>query len=82
MSIKPAPVAVLAALLALIFWGGTAIANRYAVGFADPIVVATLRSMLASDMSLTIMEAGGEIIQRFSSQSDDSRSPPAGAGTN
>jgi len=36
----------------------------------------------ASDMSLTIMEAGGEIIQRFSSQSDDSRSPPAGAGTN
>ena len=36
----------------------------------------------ASDMSLTIMEAGGEIIQRFSSQSDDSRSPPAEAGTN
>jgi hypothetical protein len=36
----------------------------------------------ASDMSLTIMEAGGEIIQRFSSQSDDSRSPSAEAGTN
>jgi len=36
----------------------------------------------ASDMSLTIMEAGGEIIQQFSSQSDDSGSPPAEAGTN
>jgi len=36
----------------------------------------------ANDMSLTIKEAGGEIIQRFSSQSDDSRSPPAEAGTN
>ncbi len=36
----------------------------------------------ANDMSLTIKEAGGEIIQRFSSQSDDRRSPPAEAGTN
>jgi len=36
----------------------------------------------ARDLSLTIMEAGGEIIQRFSSQSDDSPSPPAGAGMN
>ena len=36
----------------------------------------------ANDMSLTIKEAGGEIIQRFSSQSDDSPSPPAGAGMN
>lgn len=47
-------VPVLTALLALVFWGGTAIANRYAVGFADPIVVATLRSMLAGFVALVI----------------------------
>jgi len=35
-----------------------------------------------SDISLTIMEAGGEIIQQFSSQSDDNRNPPARAGMN
>ncbi len=54
MSTKPPPIAILAALLTLVFWGGTAIANRYAVGFADPIVVATLRSMLAGIVALMI----------------------------
>lgn len=54
MPTRPASVAVVAALLALVFWGGTAIANRYAVGFADPIVVATLRSMLAGGVALVV----------------------------
>ena len=46
--------AFLAALVTLVFWGGTAIANRYAVGFADPITVATLRSMLAGALALIV----------------------------
>lgn len=44
--------AFVAAIVALIFWGGTAVANRYAVGFIDPITVATLRSMLAGAIAL------------------------------
>ena len=54
MPTKPAPIATLAALLSLVFWGGTAIANRYAVAFADPIVVATLRSILAGIIALAV----------------------------
>lgn len=55
MSSKSPPViAVVAALVTLVFWGGTAIANRYAVGFADPITVATLRSMLAGGIALVV----------------------------
>jgi drug/metabolite transporter (DMT)-like permease len=46
--------AIIAAMFTLVFWGGTAIANRYAVGFADPITVATLRSMLAGAVALII----------------------------
>lgn len=47
-----AATAFIAAIFALIFWGGTAVANRYAVGFLDPITVATLRSMLAGAIAL------------------------------
>lgn len=47
-----ATTAFVAAIFALIFWGGTAVANRYAVGFIDPITVATLRSMLAGAIAL------------------------------
>ena len=54
MRSRPASVAIIAALIALIFWGGTAIANRYAVGFADPITVATLRSVLAGILALVV----------------------------
>lgn len=43
-----------AAVVALVFWGGTAIANRYAVEFADPVAVATLRSMLAGVIALIV----------------------------
>ena len=46
--------AFIAAIITLVFWGGTAIANRYAVGFADPITVATLRSMLAGAIALVV----------------------------
>lgn len=49
--------AVAAALVTLVFWGGTAIANRYAVGFADPVAVATLRSMLAGALAVIIVLA-------------------------
>lgn len=54
MTSRSSTLVVLAALLALVFWGGTAIANRYAVGFADPITVATLRSMLAGALALIV----------------------------
>jgi len=47
-----ATTAFVAAIFGLIFWGGTAVANRYAVGFIDPITVATLRSMLAGAIAL------------------------------
>lgn len=56
---KHSSVAIAAALLALVFWGGTAIANRYAVGFADPVVIATLRSMLAGGVALIVALAFG-----------------------
>jgi photosystem II stability/assembly factor-like uncharacterized protein len=36
----------------------------------------------AGDVSLTFMDAGGEIIQDFSSQSDDDRDLPVGSGMN
>lgn len=49
-----AAAAFIAAMVTLLFWGGTAIANRYAVGFADPITVATLRSMLAGAIALLV----------------------------
>jgi drug/metabolite transporter (DMT)-like permease len=54
MRSRPQSIAVLAALVALTFWGGTAIANRYAVGFADAVTVAALRSMLAGLLALGI----------------------------
>ncbi|MGI9220269.1 MAG: DMT family transporter [Woeseiaceae bacterium] len=58
MSAKSSPaLAIAAALITLLFWGGTAIANRYAVGFADPITVATLRSLLAGLLALIIAVA-------------------------
>lgn len=46
--------AFVAAIFTLIFWGGTAVANRYAVGFVDPITAATLRSMLAGAIALMV----------------------------
>ena len=54
MSSRPAALAFVAAIIAMIFWGGTAVANRYAVGFIDPITVATLRTCLAGSVALVI----------------------------
>lgn len=53
-SSRSAAPAFIAAIVTLLFWGGTAIANRYAVGYADPIAVATLRSLLAGLLALSI----------------------------
>ena len=38
----------------MVFWGGTAVANRYAIAYLDPIVVAALRSMLAGALALVV----------------------------
>ena len=54
MSSRPAALAFFAAIIAMIFWGGTAVANRYAVGFIDPMTVATLRTCLAGTVALVI----------------------------
>ena len=54
MNSRPAAIAVVAAIVALVFWGGTAVANRYAVGFIDPVTVATLRTCLAGIVALVI----------------------------
>ena len=51
---NPVMLPLIAAIVALIFWGGTAIANRYAVGFVDPISIASLRSMLAGVFALVL----------------------------
>ena len=48
------PVAVAAALVTLIFWGGTVVANRVAVESIDGLTVGALRSMLAGFIGLGI----------------------------
>lgn len=54
MTTRPAAPAFFAAIIALIFWGGTAVANRYAVGYIDPISIAAMRSLLAGAVALVI----------------------------
>jgi len=45
---------VLAAITTLFIWGGTAIANKYAVGFMDALTAGVLRSMLAGLAAMAI----------------------------
>ena len=56
----PAPeLAVLAAAVtALLFWSGTAIANKIAVGYMDPLTAGVLRSMLAGFVAIAVAVAG------------------------
>ena len=48
------PSALLAASVALILWGGTAIANKVAVGYMSGLTAGVLRSMLAGLLALLI----------------------------
>jgi drug/metabolite transporter (DMT)-like permease len=45
---------ILAAITTLFIWGGTAIANKYAVGFMDALTAGVLRSMLAGLAAMAI----------------------------
>lgn len=57
--IAPAHPAVLgAAVTALLFWSGTAIANKIAVGHMDPLTAGVLRSMLAGFIAIAVAAAG------------------------
>ena len=51
------PVALAAALVTLVFWGGTVVANRVAVESIDGLTVGALRSMLAGFIGLGIAAA-------------------------
>lgn len=52
---EPIPTsALLAAIAALILWGGTAIANKIAVGYMSGLTAGVLRSMLAGLLALSV----------------------------
>lgn len=55
-----APAAVAAAVIALLLWSGTAVANKIAVAHMDPLTAGVLRSMLAGLVAVAVA-AGGRL---------------------
>ena len=45
----------LAALLALVLWAGTTVANKYAVRTIDPVSVALMRALLAAAIVIPLL---------------------------